>query len=208
MPAWRAASGLAPAEVHRHSELSGSGAGHSIHGGANRIARFGFTNPVLVSDEGEIIAGHGRVMAAKLLGMAEVPTLALSHVSATERRANVLAYNKLALNAGWDNEIMAIELQGLIDLEFDVDLTGFSLAEIDFVLDEAREGSAEASNGSEDKIPLVPDRPVTRAGDLWHLGRHRLLCGGARVPADYGHLLGNEPVDLIFNDPPAPREVD
>ena len=163
---------------------------------------------MLVSDEGEIIAGHGRVMAAKLLGMAEVPTLALSHLSATERRANVLAYNKLALNAGWDNEIMAIELQGLIDLEFDVDLTGFSLAEIDFVLDEAREGSAEASNGSEDKIPLVPDRPVTRAGDLWHLGRHRLLCGGARVPADYGHLLGNEPVDLIFNDPPAPRELD
>jgi ParB-like chromosome segregation protein Spo0J len=199
---------LAPAEVHRHSELSGSAAGHSIYAGANSIARFGFTNPVLVSDEGETIAGHGRVMAAKLLGMAEVPTLALSHLSATERRADVLADNKLALNAGWDNEIMAIELQGLIDLEFDVDLTGFSLAEIDFVLDEAREGSAEASNGSEDKIPLAPDRPVTRAGNLWHLGRHRLLCGDARVPAVYGRLLGNKPVDLIFNDPPAPREVD
>nr|MCU0886122.1 ParB/Srx family N-terminal domain-containing protein [Beijerinckiaceae bacterium] len=91
---------------------------------AASIERFGFTNPVLVSDEGEIIAGHGRVLAAQQLGMTEVPTLTLSHLSAAERRAYVLADNKLALNAGWDMDMLAIELQGLIDLDFDLQLTG------------------------------------------------------------------------------------
>ena len=112
---------------------------------AASIERFGFTNPVLVSDAGEIIAGHGRVEAARLLGMQHVPTLALSHLSEAERRAYVLADNKLALNAGWDKEILAIELQALVDLEFDVEITGFSLAEIDFVLDEAGEADPAAS---------------------------------------------------------------
>ena len=102
---------------------------------AASIERFGFTNPVLISDDGEIIAGHGRVEAAKLLGWQAVPTLALSHLSETERRAYVIADNKLALNAGWDKEILAIELQALSDLEFDTELTGFSLAEIDLVRD-------------------------------------------------------------------------
>ncbi len=96
---------------------------------AASIQRFGFTNPVLVSDEGETIAGHGRVEAARLLGRRTVPTLALSHLSEAERRAYVLADNKLALNAGWDMEILAIELLALVDLEFDVEVTGFSLAE-------------------------------------------------------------------------------
>ena len=104
---------------------------------ADSIVRFGFTNPVLIADDDTIVAGHGRVLAAKLLGMAQVPTLALSHLSAAERKAYVVTDNKLALNAGWDTEILAIELQGLIDLDFDVSLTGFSLAEIDIVLDDA-----------------------------------------------------------------------
>src|ERR1044072_7416300 len=99
---------------------------------ADSIRRFGFTNPVLISDEGEIVAGHGRVMAAKELGINEVPAIRLSHLSPEERRAYVLADNKLALNAGWDTEVLAIELQALIDLDFDVTLTGFSIAEIDF----------------------------------------------------------------------------
>jgi ParB-like chromosome segregation protein Spo0J len=99
---------------------------------AASIERFGFTNPVLTSDNGEIIAGHGRVEAARLLGMKTVPTIALSHLSEAERRAYVLADNKLALNAGWDREILAVELQGLIDLGFDMSVTGFGLAEIDF----------------------------------------------------------------------------
>jgi ParB-like chromosome segregation protein Spo0J len=110
---------------------------------ADSIRKFGFTNPVLISDDDEIIAGHGRVMAAKDVGIAEVPTLRLSHLSAAERRAYVIADNKLALNAGWDNDILAIELQALIDLEFDLSLTGFSLAEIDLTLDQAREKANE-----------------------------------------------------------------
>ena len=98
---------------------------------ARSIQRFGFVNPVLVSDEDQIVAGHGRVEAARLLGMKDVPTLALSHLDAAERQAYVLADNKLAENAGWDKELLAIELQHLVDLDFDVELTGFDIAEID-----------------------------------------------------------------------------
>jgi ParB-like chromosome segregation protein Spo0J len=108
---------------------------------ADSIRKFGFTNPVLISDDDEIIAGHGRVEAAKLLRMQSVPTLRLSHLDAPQRRAYLIADNKLALNAGWDREVLAIELQALIDLEFDVEITGFSLAEIDLLFDEARESS-------------------------------------------------------------------
>ena len=169
---------------------------------ARSIERFGFTNPVLVSDDGEIIAGHGRVRAAALLGMAEVPTLALSHLSAAERRAYVLADNKLAMNAGWDSEILAIELQGLIDLDFDVTLTGFSLAEIDFSLDAAQEARPARSDKADDRIPSIPVNPVTRFGDLWQLGRHLLLCGDARAPEAYSRLLGNARADMVFTDPP------
>ena len=175
---------------------------------ADSIARFGFTNPVLVADDGTIIAGHGRVAAAKLLGMTEVPTLKLSHLSDAERRAYVIADNKLALNAGWDTEVLAIELQGLIDLEFDITLTGFSLAEIDFALDDAREASPETPAGPEDAVPAVPMQPVTRRGDLWRLGRHKLLCGDAREESDYQTLLGNEAADLVFTDPPYNVAID
>jgi len=175
---------------------------------AASIERFGFTNPVLVSDECEIIAGHGRVMAAQLLGMTEVPTLTLSHLSAAERRAYVLADNKLALNAGWDTEILSIELQGLIDLNFDLQLTGFGIAEIDKILDDARERSTKTKGDREENIPSPPAMPVTRRGDLWLLGRHRLLCGDARKPEDYGRLLGDEQVDLVFTDPPYNVPID
>jgi ParB-like chromosome segregation protein Spo0J len=108
---------------------------------ADCIKRFGFNNPVLVDDYGEIIAGHGRVEAAKLLGLTEVPTLRLSHLSAAEKRAYVIADNRLAEKAGWDREILAIELQGLIDLDFDVELTGFAMGEIDILLTNANEGA-------------------------------------------------------------------
>ena len=175
---------------------------------ADSIERFGFTTPVLVSDDGEIIAGHGRVLAARLLGMFEVPTLRLSHLSATERRAYVIADNKLALNAGWDTEILAIELQGLIDLDLEVELTGFSLAEVDLVLDDAREASIATPSGPDDAVPAYPDRAVTQMGDVWQLGRHRLLCGDARDPASYTVLLGNEQVDLVFTDPPYNVPID
>jgi DNA modification methylase len=175
---------------------------------ADSIQRFGFTNPVLISDDGEIIAGHGRVQAAKLLGLATVPTLKLSHLTAEERRAYVLADNKLALNAGWDHDVLAIELQALIDLDFDVTLTGFSLAEVDFTLDAARDRDPQAPAGIEDQIPALPDHPVTRMGDVWVLGRHRLICGDARSPEDYARLLGSETVDLVFTDPPYNVPID
>jgi DNA modification methylase len=175
---------------------------------ASSIERFGFTNPVLVSDEGEIIAGHGRVMAAQQLRMTEVPTLVLSHLSAVDRRAYVLADNKLALNAGWDPDILAIELQGLIDLDFDLELTGFGLAEIDIILDDARERGTKTKSEREDHIPAPPAEPVTCRGDLWLLGHHRLLCGDAREPADYAMLLGDERADLVFTDPPYNVPID
>ncbi len=175
---------------------------------ANSIERFGFTNPVLISDDGEIIAGHGRVEAAKLLGLETVPTLKLSHLTETERRAYVLADNKLALNAGWDTQMLATELQGLVDLDFDVTLTGFSLAEVDLTLDAARDGDPNAPSGPEDDIPAMATTAVSRAGDLWGLGRHRLLCGDARESADYERLLDGAKVDLVFTDPPYNVPID
>ena len=175
---------------------------------AASIERFGFTNPVLISDEGEIIAGHGRVEAAKLLGWKQVPTIALSHFSETERRAYVLADNKLALNAGWDKEILAIELQALSDLNFDVELTGFSLAEIDLVIDEAGEADPEGTDAPEDDVEFATGRSVSRQGDLWVLGRHKLLCGDARSSIDFEALLGKEEVDLVFTDPPYNVKID
>ena len=156
---------------------------------ADSIERFGFTNPVLISDDGEIVAGHGRVEAAKLLGWTSVPTIALSHLTAAERRAYVLADNKLALNAGWDQETLAIELQALVDLDVDVELTGFSLAEVDFVLDAAGEADPDGTETPEDAVPAVGVEAVTRRDDVWQLGRHRLVCGDAREARDYVALL-------------------
>jgi len=175
---------------------------------ANSIERFGFTNPVLVSDDGTVIAGHGRIEAARLLGRKSVPTIALSHLSETERRAYVLADNKLALNAGWDRDIIAIELQGLIDLGFDMSVTGFSLAEIDFCLDEASDSDPGGSDAPEDAVPSVEGQPVSGRGDLWSLGRHKLICGDAREPSDYRALLDGERADLVFTDPPYNVPID
>lgn len=175
---------------------------------AASIERFGFTNPVLVSDEGEIIAGHGRVEAARQLGWQKVPTLALSHLSEAERRAYVLADNKLATNAGWDKDILAIELQALVDLEFDVELTGFSLAEIDLVLDQAGDADPAAADGEDDRLPPASEHAVSRLGDLWALGRHRLLCGDTRSAADMDRLMAGERADLVFTDPPYNVAID
>ena len=175
---------------------------------ADSIERFGFTNPVLISDNDEIIAGHGRVEAAKLLGMETVPTLRLSHLNDADRRAYIIADNKLALNAGWDQEILAIELQALIDLDFDVTLTGFSLAEVDLTLDAARDANPDGSAGPEDEIPPMAQVAVSGPGDLWLLGRHRLICGDARAPADYARVLDGRSADLLFTDPPYNVPID
>jgi DNA modification methylase len=176
---------------------------------ANSIRRFGFTNPILVDDELQIIAGHGRVEAAKGLGIDQVPTIRLAGMSEADKRAYVLADNRLAEKAGWDKEILAIELQALLDLDFEIELTGFEMPEIDIILDEAAEAQGSGS-GPEDSVPAYPagNPPVTRAGDLWELGEHRLLCGDARDQANYERLLDGTLAELVFTDPPYNVKID
>lgn len=188
----QAASALTPYtnNARRHSN-------EQIRQIAKSITRFGFTNPVLVADDGGIIAGHGRVAAAKLLSMENVPTLKLSHLNADERRAYILADNKLALNAEWDEGILAIELQALIDMDFDVDLTGFSIGEIDLLLED------KILDEEADRMPPLPEGPpVSKPGDIWKLGRHRLMCGDALSAQDVSALCGGVKMDLLFADPP------
>jgi DNA modification methylase len=177
---------------------------------ADSIHRFGFTNPVLVSDDDEIIAGHGRVEAAKLLQMTSVPAVRLSHLNAAQRRAYVIADNKLALNAGWDHELLAVELQALVDLDFGVEVTGFSLAEVDLVLEEARDCRTDLHGDTPDETPWLPElaSATTRSGDLWLLDRHRLLCGDARTRENFDRLLEDERIDLVFTDPPYNVPID
>jgi DNA modification methylase len=175
---------------------------------AKSIQQFGFCNPVLVDDAKQIIAGHGRVEAAKLLGIDAVPTVRLSHLSEADRRAYVLADNKLAEKAGWDRELLAIELQGLIELDVDIELTGFEMAEIDLILEEAREASSDAS-GPEDAAPEPSPGPVvSQTGDLWLLGSHHLLCDDARDQAAYDQLLAGAKAEFVFTDPPYNVAID
>ena len=175
---------------------------------AKSIEQFGFCNPVLVDDGKRIIAGHGRVEAAKLLGLETVPTCQLSHLSEAEKRAYVLADNRLAEKAGWDKELLAIELQGLLELEVDIELTGFEMAEIDLILEEAREATGAAS-GPEDGVPEPSPGPaVGQNGDLWLLGIHRLLCGDARDQAAYARLMDGAKAEFVFTDPPYNVEID
>jgi hypothetical protein len=148
---------------------------------ADSMARFGFCSPILIDDDDQIIAGHGRVEAAKILGLTAVPALRLSHLSGAEKRAYVLADNRLAELAVWDKEILAIELQGLRDLNFEIESTGFDMSTIDVILGGTDEGRAERTDGPEDEIPEPTAGPaVSQVGDLWMLGEHRLLCGDAR----------------------------
>jgi DNA modification methylase len=175
---------------------------------ADCIKRFGFNNPVLVDDADEIIAGHGRVEAAKLLRLTEVPTLRLSHLSAADKRAYIIADNRLAELAGWDKEILAIELQSLIDLNFEVESTGFDIGTIDIILDDAHEARRENA-GPEDEV-TEPSSGVTvsRIGDIWQLGQHRLLCGEARDDVAYQKLLDGEKAEIVFTDPPYNVPID
>ena len=169
---------------------------------AESIKQFGFTNPILIDDHNGIIAGHGRVEAAKLLGVTAIPSLRLPHLSPAQVRAYVLADNKLAQNAGWDRELLTIELQGLIDLDFDIELTGFEMGEIDIILDDANEAQRNSA-GSDDDVPEpLPAPAISQVGDLWLLGKHRLLCGDARDDGAYEQLLKGEKAELVFTDPP------
>jgi DNA modification methylase len=191
---------IPPASLHPYRGNARTHSRRQIKEIARSIERFGFTNPVLVDGANQIIAGHGRVAAAQLLGMKSVPAIKLEHLSDAEKRAYVLADNKLAEKAGWDREILAIELQGLIDLDFDIELTGFDAPEIDFLLEVS--GSA-ASDQVEDDFPSYEPRwSVTRPGDLWNLGTHRLACGDARKEATYRQLMQGEQAQFVFTDPP------
>ena len=175
---------------------------------ARSIERFGFTNPILIDDHGQIIAGHGRVEAARTLGLEAVPVIKLSHLSDDEKRAYILADNKLAENAGWDQDMLAIELQGLINVEFDVDLIGFSTTEIDIALDGVlKKGPSEASPLLDEVPKPSPQFPISRQGDLWYLGDHRLMCGDAKSKTDIHTLCTDqngrlEQIAMMFTDPP------
>ena len=174
---------------------------------ARSIERFGFTNPVLIDRNHQIIAGHGRVAAARLLGLAMVPTLMLEHLSEAETRAYILADNRLAEKAGWDRDLLAIELQGLMELDFDVSVIGFDTAEIDLLFEEAARGST--ADTADDVIPAYAAHPPgSRPGDLWLLGEHRLLCGDARDPHVYQQLLAGERAQFVFTDPPYNVPID
>lgn len=166
------------------------------------MERFGVTNPALIDDDNRILAGHGRIAAAKQLGHVEFPCLRLSHLSEAEKRAYVLADNKLAINAGWDKELLAIDLRELGELAFDVSLTGFSLPEIDLILTEADAAAPDGDEPSDDQPGPAVCAAVTLPGDLWVLGRHRLLCGDAKDPTQIARLMDGGLADMVFTDPP------
>lgn len=166
---------------------------------AASIEQFGFTNPVLIGDADDIVAGHGRVEAAKLLGLGQVPTLRLAHLSETELRAYVLADNKLAEQAGWDEELLGLELQELSEIGFDLDVIGFEIAEIDSLISNLDDPVPASEADTVPNITKVPAR--CQQGDLWALGRHRLLCGDARSSEDVARLTAAHHMDLLFTDP-------
>ncbi len=167
---------------------------------AASITEFGFTNPILTGAANIIIAGHGRLLAAQKLGIDKVPVIVLEHLDEAQRRALVIADNKLAENAGWDEELLRVELAALDDLDFDLDLMGFSDEELENLLGDPDLALGEAEG--EDDIPEPPEDPVSRSGDLWVLGNHRLLCGDATVATDVERVLGNVKPLLMVTDPP------
>ncbi|MBU3030637.1 site-specific DNA-methyltransferase [Paracoccus marinaquae] len=167
---------------------------------AGSIRAFGFTNPVLIAEDDTLIAGHGRVLAARLLGMETVPTITLTGLTESQRRALVLADNRIALNAGWDEALLALELSDLKEAGFDLGIMGFEDGELDRLLS----GAEEDGEGSTPPvvIPEPPRNPVSRAGDLWILGEHRLLCGDSTSAADVRRLMNGERAVLFATDPP------
>ena len=166
---------------------------------AASMVEFGFTNPILVDESNGILAGHGRLMAARQLGLAEVPVVRLEHLSEAQKRAYIIADNQLAATAGWDETLLAEEVGWLRDERFDLDLLGFDATELERLLS-LDGGEAEAE--PEDEVPEPPKDPVTRPGDLWLLGEHRLLCGDATVLADVERVLGGALADMAWTDPP------
>jgi ParB/Sulfiredoxin domain len=181
---------------------------HQIRQIAESIRAFGFTNPVLVDGRDQILAGHGRVEAAKLLGMDRIPTIRIESLTDEQIRAFVIADNRLAEKAGWDTEILAIELQALLELDcvdFDITITGFEVPEIDLIIEEAN------ASPSIEEAPPEPDftqEPITKSGDLWLLNKHRIVCGNALHESTYKTLMGNRRAAAAFTDPPYNVRID
>ena len=164
---------------------------------AGSIKEFGFNNPVLIDEESGIIAGHGRVLAARKLNLNTVPCIKLNHLSPAQRKAYILADNKLALNAGWDNDILRLELADLKELDIDTDLTGFTLDEIAELNPNITVGLTD-----EDAVPDVPETPITKLGDIYILGNHRLMCGDSTSIDAVEKLMDGAKADMVFTDPP------
>lgn len=166
---------------------------------ADSLTKFGWTNPILIDETGMILAGHGRLEAAKLLGKTEVPTIALADMSEAEKRAYIIADNRLAEKAGWDEELLAIEFQFLTEHipDFDVEITGFDTGEIDVLLLGEQPVEEDAVELPDPKVPVI-----SRSGDLWMIGKHRILCGNALVKDDWVALLGQDKAEMVFIDPP------
>jgi site-specific DNA-methyltransferase (adenine-specific) len=166
---------------------------------AGSIKEFGFNNPVLVGQDDVIIAGHGRVMAARKVGLMEVPCIRLTHLTETQRKAYIIADNRLALNAGWDNELLTIELNDLLADNFALDILGFDTDELKNLLDPVKptEGLTD-----EDAVPETPEEPKTKPGDIYRLGKHRLMCGDSTSIDALEKLCDGQLVDMWLTDPP------
>lgn len=171
---------------------------------AASIKEFGFNVPILIDGQNNIIAGHGRVLACKELGIEEVPVISIEHLTEAQKRAFIIADNKLTENAEWDKDMLALEFKelGILDLSFDLDITGFSTGDIDLILDEGTSAEDEEENLAE-ILREAEDMPgITKPGDIWQLGKHRLICGDSTDEATYKKLLGGGKAAMIICDPP------
>lgn len=166
---------------------------------AASIVEFGFTNPVLIDGEKGIIAGHGRLMAAKKLGLKKVPVVILDHLSEMQKKAYIIADNKLAENASWNEEILASELADLKENDFDLDLIGFEDQELEKIFSSLYNKDEDQES---EEIPESPENPISQSGDVWILGNHKLICGDSCDEKTYSSLLENELADMLFTDPP------
>lgn len=165
---------------------------------AASITEFGFVNPILVGDDGVIVAGHGRLLAAQQLGMETVPVIVLGHLSPIQRQALVIADNKLALNASWDEELLSLEIQALEEMEFNLERLGFSEAELSAMMKPIE----AAGSTDEDDVPEPEEDPICELGEVWLLGDHRLMCGDSTVAEDVAALMDGGRADMAFTDPP------
>src|SRR5205823_6528097 len=192
-----------PANPRRHSKKQ-------IQQIAGSIRIFGFNVPILIDHEGKVISGHGRLLACRELGITEVPTLCLDHLSPAQARAFMISDNRLTEIATWDDQLLAQQLKelSLCGLDFSLEITGFEMAEIDLRIS-SLDDTPEPGDDPADAVPEVPaGPPVSKLGDLWRLGRHRLLCGSALDTLAFTALMGEEHAAMVFTDPPYNVEID